>query len=421
MSLRDRLQQIRASSVAPEAQELEVWQGDPTSESQVDPPLESLVEGTWHQVGKQRCFVAERTFPLEQAHGGSRFGDLLQLPAQVWTPLVSGGGDASIDPRRALFVDTETTGLMRGPGTHVFMVGIGLFLDDGFCVRQYFMPDYEHEGALLELLGQDLERREGLISFNGRSFDWPLIQMRYGLWGEQPPGPVDDPHLDLLLVSRRLWRRRLDSCSLSSLEGSLLGVRRTGADVPGYLIPQLYLDYLREGRTRPMAGIFYHNQVDILSLVALAGRIGLLLHEPSSLMGDPHFDAYSLGRLFERTGQTDRAIAAYRMGEESGREGEPQLARESLSFLLKRLARDEEAVEIWEAELNRDALYPYLELAKYYEHHLRDYERAKELTCSAIERVEAKAFRLDAGRRRQVRGELEHRLSRLGKRLRNSQ
>ncbi len=180
-------------------------------------PLEELVAGEWQTTADGRCFVAEQRFSLAYAHGRYRLSELLSLPHDVWSLALGGAGDDPFDVRRAAFVDTETTGLSRGGGTYAFLIGLGVFEGDEFVLRQFFMPDYGEEPALLELAGQMLGAARGLVSFNGRSFDWPILEARYIMAGRPPPM---DPwqHLDLLLLARRLWRRCLASCALSALE-----------------------------------------------------------------------------------------------------------------------------------------------------------------------------------------------------------
>lgn len=410
MSLRDRLEQIRRTPVPIDE--------TPAAVTHAEPALESLVAGTWRRIGDQRCFVAERLYPFDHRHGNTSLGDLGRVPHGTWEPFVLDSGGQPFDPLRAIYIDTETTGLLRGPGTYVFLVGVGLFRQGAFCVRQYFMPDYGDEEALLSFLRQDLDREGGLVSFNGRAFDWPLIQMRYTLWGTPLPSASGEPHLDLLFLARRLWSQRLASCALASLEQHVLSVQREGLDVPGYMIPQLYADYVTYGRTRPMARVFYHNRVDILSLVSLASRIGHMLSAPETATQDQHFDPLALARLFERCGRSDEAIAAYRLATESESERERRLAREQFALLLKRLHRYDEAIVIWQAELGNGAILPYVELAKYHEHQLRDYGRARELTREAIATVHSSTSGLDSLSRREWLEALQHRLGRLERRLR---
>ncbi len=369
------------------------------------PPLEALVQGVWRERQGCRCLLRERALPLTHLHGDLPLNALLDIPSHVWIPFVVGGDGAAIDPRDLLFLDIETTGLARGSGTYAFLVGLGSFVDDAFCVRQYLMPDYDSEAALLSFLDDELARCTGLVSFNGRTFDWPILQARY-LLAQHPPPFSGEPHLDLLSLARRLWRRMLPSCALSSLEIDILAVQREGEDVPGYLIPALYHDFVRYGRTRPMARVFYHNLIDLLSMVTLAARAGALLTDPEAQEVQAYCDDFALGRLYERLDDVDAAIAAYRRAGDT--------AAEPLSLLLKRLGRYEEAMAVWRARLGCGEIYPYVELAKQYEHRLRDLESARAIVLAAMAEL---AQLSDTPHRRDLRRDLQHRLSRLERRL----
>ncbi len=381
------------------------------AEARREPPLEELVEGEWVSLPEGRCFFVEKTFALDQAHGAHRLGDLLAVPREVWEPFLLGQREPPFDPRAAAFFDVETTGLSRGAGTYCFLVGIGRFEGGAFRLRQYFMPDFSEEGALLELAARDFATCEGLVSFNGRQFDWPLLEMRYTL-GRRPPPHAGEPHLDLLLPARRLWRGKLPSCALSALERDVLGVGRTEEDVPGYLIPDVYLDYVLQGRTRPMAGVFYHNAMDLLSMVALAARIGQVVAQPT----EP--DAYnlvSLGRAYACQGHYERALEAFRRAAGSANRHEAAQGRRELALLLKRLGRLDEAMAIWWAELEGGDVHPYIELAKQFEHRLKDFASARQLVLRAIERLEWGD--IACADPDQVRQDLSHRLARLERRL----
>ena len=379
VDLRERLQRLN-----PRPQPSQTERGG-SARRLSEPPIEELVPGEWRTYAGARCFVASSTFALAYQHGLHRLSEALEVPAQRWARYVGGPGEG-LALGQAILIDTETTGLMRGPATFVFMVGIGVFEADSFCVRQYFMPDYADEEALLECVAQDLADRSGLVSFNGRSFDWPLLQMRYLLARRSLPRRAE-PHLDLLLLARRLWNRKLESCALSNLEQQVLGVERSGQDVPGYLIPQLYQDYVTAGRTLPMADVFYHNKLDLVSLVTLAGRIGKLLETPCYDQQDAHRDPLALGKLYEREGQTQEAIQAYRHAIEESPTTDRALARRQLSFLLKRLGCLDEAVALWWQAVDDPDLYAYTELAKYYEHFCHDAVQACDVTQAALQRL----------------------------------
>ena len=184
------------------------------------------------------------------------------------------------DAGQWLFLDTETTGLAGGTGTYAFLVGVAWWEAGGLQVEQYFMRDHGEEHAVLTALNERLAERHVLVTFNGKSFDWPLLETRFTMTRAiRPRAPA--AHLDLLHPARQLWRLRLGSVRLSELERHVLGAERLGwsrrNDLDSALIPQIYFDYLRGGSAEPLAGVFQHNQMDLRGLAALTGRIlGLL-------------------------------------------------------------------------------------------------------------------------------------------------
>jgi len=375
-----------------------------------EPPLESLVEGQWVSSSGLRCFVAEHLYPLDHRHGAHSLADLPAMSAEEWARFMAGLGDGRLDPYQAALLDVETTGMAWGAGTYAFLIGLGFFQEQGLLIRQYFMPDYADEGILLDLVAESLAGCHGLITFNGRSFDWPILEARYVLSQREPPchGLT---HLDLLLWSRRLWRRTLPSCALSALEASVLGVVREGTDVPGYMIPELYQDYVRYGHTRPMQRVFYHNVMDLLSMVVLAARIGRALLSPVRREPDPLCDYLSLGAFYERVGWVDEALSAYQIATQGG--PAQREALKQLAALLKRLGRYDEAMGIWRACLNGEDVHPYIELAKQLEHRLHDYAEAERIIHEALAWLHSPHNMLPRSERRRVTNDLEHRLKRV--------
>ena len=148
---------------------------------------------------------------------------------------------AGIGLRDLLFLDTETTGLSGGTGTYVFLVCLGWFEESEFVVEQYFMEDYDREPGLMEAVADRIRQFRAFVTYNGKNFDVPLLRTRF-LFNRQR-NPLDQPDLDLLYPARRIWKGRLESCSLGTIEERIFELDRT-SDVPGALIPQIYLDYI---------------------------------------------------------------------------------------------------------------------------------------------------------------------------------
>ena len=354
------------------------------------------------------AFVVERRYPVE----GSSYpaplwgtGSLEMLGTWAREP-----GVAGLERDSFAFLDTETTGLSGGAGTFAFMVGIGKFEGDEFRLAQFFLREPGEEPAQLAAIEQFLAGTTALVSFNGKSFDAPVVNTRYAMY--QQPSPLDGmAHLDLLHLARRLWKLRLPSRRLGDLETDVLAIARGAEDIPGFLVPQMYIDYLRTGDAEPLKGVFYHNEWDVLTMAALMTHIVDLLSNPVEATRHD-LDLLSIGVLHEDLGQVSEAQALYL--ECLGRpleEGAWLEAARRLSFVYKRTEDWDNAVKLWQTAAGKGELYAHAELAKYHEHRTRDLEAALEWTRGALEKIEAQGFPIL--QRYQWQSELEKRLKRL--------
>ena len=279
------------------------------------------------------------------------------------------------------------------------------------------MRDPAEEPALLTALAELLQPCQALVTFNGKGFDVPLLNARYVTNSASSPF-LSAAHLDMLPLARRLWRDRLPSRALGYLEEHILGATRTGEDVPGWLIPSLYFDYLRSGDARPLKGVFYHNAMDILSLTALLSHVTGLLNEAINPQAEPHgavvhgLDRVALGRLFEDLGHLEQAAQLYQQGLAHPLPHESYWETvQRLSLIYKRRADLAAAVGLWRQAADNGQVYAHVELAKYYEHHVRNYHEAAQWTQAAITLVMAPGFSRQTGQR--WLADLEHRLARL--------
>jgi uncharacterized protein len=378
-----------------------------------DRDVHDLVPGRVLEGPAGRCFLAERAFDLGHVHGGATLGAFLGLAERAVACLARDAAAPSLDLREVVFLDTETTGLSGGTGTYVFMVGLGFFDGDQFVVRQYFMRHHAEEPAMLTELNRLLPRFRAVVSFNGKAFDLPLLETRF-VAGRQRSAWRVDSHLDLLFPARRVWRDRIESCSLGSLERAVLGHARR-LDVPSWAIPELYFRYVRGGDARPMTRVFAHNLDDVLSLVALACRLGRLMADPLAGVADAE-DLFAVARLYEDLGYWDDACACYERALDGCRSGEQRgRVASRLAALCKRTGRAERAVELWRrsAAAGEAACQPYVELAKYYEHRARDYARAIAVVEQALTVLELRATQRPFATPTIERAELERRLARL--------
>lgn len=367
---------------------------------------------------------------------------------------------ASVD--EWLFLDIETTGLAGGTGTYAFLVGVAWWDGAGLAVEQFLMRDFGEEHSLLAALAERLRERRVLVTFNGKSFDWPLLETRFRLTRVLAL-PSPRAHLDLLHPARHLWLHQaggLASVRLTELERHVLGFPALGydrrGDFPSALIPQAYFDYLRGGPAAPLAAIARHNQMDLRGLAALAARIVSLASAPERNFTEP-LELLGLSRLHRRRGEFRRARELYELALAAGLPGalKPAAQRE-LALLAKRDRDYARAAALWQqlaarhnqiasVEINagpnkmlpassaneRKAgpaagtgivleLEACEQLAIYYEHRARQPEHAAALARAALDALDRalRAGAIDSSRHRKLRARLDHRLARVERKCR---
>lgn len=346
--------------------------------------------------------------PIETPYGVA----LRRVEEVALPPALTRAGEPGPAPG-TVFLDTETTGLAGGTGTYVFLVGLGTWSGTRLRVTQYFLGDLGAETAFLHAVGEALADARQLVTFNGRTFDLPLLETRY-LLARAPWWGTDLPHLDLYPVARALWRTQVTDCRLITLESTLLGLDR-GDDLPGAMMPQLYFRYLRARDPRPLPRIFEHNRWDLLALAALAARAQALLAGP-----DPRhhpLEWVGAGRWWERR-DAQRSLVFY---EAALATDLPASARARLAWRLgtlwRRAGRHADALALWARLVEGGGRVPLglrVDLAKLYEHHARDLAAALALTRAALAQAEADGLR---AWRPAILDALEHRARRLGARL----
>ena len=351
------------------------------------PDLSAMLTGDTIENEFGQFFLSQNTHPLQKPHGQIDLTDSFDVSSDSFRWVGKSETLKSIDPQSTLFIDTETTGLAGGTGTVPFMIGLGFFEQDGFTVHQYFMRDYHEERAMLEAVHSLLHEAKSFVSYNGKCYDFNLLSSRFTLSRMDDPFGTK-PHLDLLFPARRIWKRRLGDCSLSSIESNILQFHREG-DVPGWQIPSLYFEFLRSGNPAPLEPIFHHNFWDIVSLAALMTRLGQVYSDPNIHVTEAQ-DMISLGRAFDALSIFDQAAVCYRSAldlDPSPEEKEETL--HLLGFALKRKGDWDKAIRIWEHLIRHFNFHvsPYEELAKYYEHKADDPAQAIPLVEKALERI----------------------------------
>ena len=376
-------------------------------------PIEELVDGVWEKTPFGAVFVVEHRISATECHGDDPLSTVLNFPPERLA-LIEGEVPAGFDFSSAVFLDTETTGLAGGTGTLPFLVGLGRFEGDSYVLRQLFLDNPAAERGLLHILAELLERSSGLVTYNGKAFDWPLVRTRFLLNRIRPAFLSDEPpHIDLLTWSRRLWKLRLGSCTLGDVERGVMGLERID-DIPGAEIPSLYLAYLRGAPVgERMARVFYHNEFDIKSLAVLAARALRLASNPLERYEDPAelYACCRLPQLADRRGELLRtAISVGLPAEIECR------ARWDLSIHHKRRGEFTEARALWD-KLRQGPydIHPYEEEAKYLEHRIKDFSAAKVMVEEALQRCGRVIT--DPYTRARQRGALLYRLKRLERKL----
>ncbi len=282
---------------------------------------------------------------------------------------------AGLDPTGALFLDTETTGLSGGTGTLAFLVGVGCLRRDGvFLLEQVFCRNPTEERAQLEILSSRLRDADYLVTFNGRAFDVPLLNTRFVMNRMANPQAAL-PHLDLLHVARRIFKRRLDDRSLTALERAVLGFHREG-DIPGHAIPAAYADYLKGGSTRDMKAVLSHNGLDLLALAALGGVLERMYSNPAAV--EHAVDHLGLARAAMDAGRDDA------VDHHLARAGDLTIGherRDALHMAARHAARNkrfDQARDLWEQIVEIDSTdgTAHLGLAKHFEHREKNFDRA---------------------------------------------
>lgn len=314
--------------------------------------------------------------------GSSFGGKVLEPPDKSWrVPMASfaaGEVQGMVDPADLLFFDLETTGL-GGAGTVPFLIGCGSLCADGFEVRQYLLPDYPDETAMLEHLLSELTTEKTIVSYNGAAFDLNLIRDRMIINRVAREVPLAG-HIDLLHATRRLFKRRLRDCSLGNVEREVFDFHRTD-DIPGYLVPAVYFDWLASEELSAMAAVLEHNRQDILTLWYLLLHIANIFSSAGDSL-DHTQDIHSLARVYGRRRDNDKVVSLYDRLNELKDDSNSSLEEDVLlyhSFAFKRSGDWSRAVELWYKLVDccsREGFQANLELAKFYEHRQKDFKKA---------------------------------------------
>lgn len=378
--------------------------------------IDSLVNGYYIDTGFGRVFCAETKQEICYTHG---IVPMIISPVSSrflhWVDPIFADTPVQLDS--VVFIDTETTGLAGGTGTLPFMIGVGRFTGNGFLTSQIFIRNPAEERAQLEVLEKMLAGVSTIVSYNGKAFDTPILNTRFTMNGM--PSPLKDlVHIDLLPLSRRFWRRRLDSRGLKDIEYEILHYSRDQLDVPGWEIPVLYFNYLRTGDFKPLVGVFYHNVIDIVSLAALFLLFNNLSSEPDSNNDLHPVDSFSMAIQIESAGETELAIGLY---ERLLLEELPENIRPELQLryarILKRQGKYSHSIDVLDAGNHHTDIEIMIQLAKLLEHQQRDYASALEWTMNALDAIGKASASIGSADNKSKNDDLIRRRDRLKKKI----
>lgn len=357
----------------------------------------------------------DHDFRLLSRYGGANLVRLLEVSEEAAARLQIRPEEPGVDLSQALFLDTETSGLAGGTGTFAFLIGVGFVEEDCFRVTQFLLRNPLGEAAMLEELAVLAAGRRDLVTYNGGSFDLPLLETRFALNGVASPFR-NARHLDLLHPARRLFKPRHENARLSTLERELLEVERDD-DIPGDRIPQVFFDFLRYGHHPAMESVLAHNRYDIVTLAALALRA--LERMDVDWHSDDPADLHGAGHHFWRRGESEVAIPLLERALSAGLSGRNRdRCLLDLGERRKQLGDWSGAIELWgrvDIVDSRERLDVLVWLAKHEEHQRKDPARALTHVEDALERLPRTEMGQETSRR--YRKELERRAARLHKSL----
>ncbi|ANC77208.1 hypothetical protein ABE65_010495 [Fictibacillus phosphorivorans] len=417
MSIKNKLNRLKKHMVNP-VPEIAV-ESNPHFENSSSEKIQH--EDYWKKFGASAyffeddyCIVRKVRYPLDTQWGRYQFSDVLKAVSQ-WQDV-----DADhplhvkdLDASDLLFFDTETTGLSGGAGNTIFMLGMSQIKEDHVLVHQFFLPGPGSEVALYHYFLNHVKELRNLVTYNGKSFDWPQVKTRHTLIRDFVPSLPEFGHFDLLHGARRLWKDTLPAVKLSVVEKEMLGVNRIH-DTPGYLAPMLYFQYCNEGDPSLLEGVFQHNEWDVLSLITL------YTHMSGIVTGNgfrTERETYETARWFEALNQREHAISLYQEVLQTGT-SLTSPSKKSLAALYKKSDGLEVSVRYWLELIDENDLdeEPAIELSKYYEHIQKDYEKALHFAVMANSRWKGKK-RLTKRKEEQEKQAFAKRIERLEQRV----
>jgi len=335
------------------------------------PRLEEVIKGDWIFNRTGNVFHIHELLPYGYEYGNATFTrniDPLALYSFENIPK-----KYATDIKNIVFLDIETSNLSLGAGSFVFLIGICYFSDICVETELYLIDHPGSEQALLETFQAEISRFEIISSYNGKSFDIPFLKNRYAM--HQLDEVVKNKfHIDLLTYARRLWKLSIESCKLANIETNILELERDKEEIPGWLVPQIYFDFLNQRDPNLLKGVIYHNKMDVISLAALFQHFIFVLNETSSEMIYDNKDYFALAKLYSRMNAVEKAKYYYGLGFKNISDNH-FIAYYCWEYgmLLKNNNEFEEALFYWKKSGNAGIQASCIELSKYYEHKIKNY------------------------------------------------
>ena len=371
-------------------------------------PLNALYDGNWHINNAGKVFTMKKTIPFGTSHGIIKFSEDLLIDPILDLSGLTLQNDMHLGD--IIFLDIETTSLSIGAGSFAFLVGLCYFSSKGITTNLLFIEKPNDEGALLAFLDDKLSQYSIISTYNGKSFDIPLLKNRYIMHRLQFSA-LSKHHLDLLYLARKIWKMRLKTCILSEIEREILKFTRSDDEIPGWLIPQVYFDYLDHKSPETLEGVFYHNKIDVISLAALFQYINQFITNHNNMNGVEGTDLASIARIYQQQDKLELSSSYYQIGIKKGFGTENSaFIHRNFGLVNKKQGKWDEAVFEWQLAAEIKDYISCIELAKYFEHKEKSYSQALEWTYQAMEIIDQEHIN---NKKEKLRLKMEYRKQRL--------
>lgn len=396
--LKKRLENLKKDEIKKRWEKIDSRQGLSTKEK-----LDKLVKLSLHRKEKQKeeivkisgeipgvdeaFILRDFSYPLSSVFGKVKLVDWYEVDSQQLAVVFGDEEFLQVSPQKLLFFDTETTGLSGGTGTIPFLLGFGFFEEDFFKVKIFILNDLSKEEEFLSEIDSFLESRDysGVVTYNGKGYDFPLMETRYILYRKRFP-LLKKPHLDFLFPARTLWKNTYESRNLGYLGDILLGLSRS-EDIDSSQVPMLYFNYLRSNSFSLIEKVVEHNALDLVGLSALL-LLGIKYIADISWVSDEG-EMLGTAMLYEKYGALEKANELYGLIKRSaGRDDIIARSVKRKSIIVKKKKFYDEAKELWEYLSSSQDRYAVRELSIHFEHREKNYFKALEFVSKGLASID---------------------------------